>query len=214
MEDTTGKCRCSTCRKVAKECREDPVVSLLGEIRSQLALLVATVGSDRTGEGTCTVPLAGKADGFPKSVIVDFPDLTAREIVEKCGNKVTGGRLLWNKDWYEKEAFFATDRCRKGRRLVDLDLAHRGKSWDECKSLAGSLEMLNFAEVVYLLANHEEFREVLGGDNWTWTSSLESAGKLVSVGDFTSGGAYVGRKESGYASSYLGVTLSRSATVR
>jgi len=129
----------------------------------------------------------------PTTLTVDFPELTAKEIMEQCDNKVAGGKLLYNIDWYKDEDFFTTEKTRKGKRTIDLELLHKGKSWNKCNVLKGDKEMLNFPEVVYLLANYQEFRDLLTSYKYTWTSSRDSSGLLLFVGFFVEGGANVNR---------------------
>lgn len=149
---------------------------------------------------------------LPNSITIDFPSLTAQQMVEDCDNKVDGGKLLYNTSWYEKEAFYTTEKTRKGTRTINAELLYKGKSWNECKDIADKegLSMLNFAEVIWLLKTSKEFRELLTGYNWTWTSSRSSYGYLVDVGRFDSYGADVYRRGPGYSGSDLGVCFSRS----
>lgn len=153
---------------------------------------------------------------MPNEIIVDFPELTAKQIVDACSNTVNGGKLLYNGGWYENEAFYTTETTRPGKRIVSLDLKHVGKSWTEINNIiSGSLQMLNFAEAVYLLKENEAFRKLLNYSNnvyYTWTSSRGSGGELVLVGGFDSRGAYVSDWKPRSSDSKLGVCFSRSAS--
>lgn len=145
---------------------------------------------------------------------LDFPSLTAQEILTACSNSVNGGKILYSDltGWYEKESFFTTEKTREGKRTINLELLHKNKSWNECNGIAikEGMEMLNFAEVIYLLKVSAEFRKMLTGYNWTWTSSRSSSGGLVNVGKFDSNGAGVFRDKPDYSDSDLGVCFSRS----
>lgn len=151
----------------------------------------------------------------PQTITVDFPALTAKEILKKVDNKAGDGKLLYAgfDGWYAKEDFYTKEKTRKGKRNVDLFFSMRDKSWNECHESSPD-DMLNFAEVVYLLAFHPEFREVLryGNDSgawWTWTSSRDSGGGLVRVGGFDGRGADVRGHGPGYRSDGLGLVSSR-----
>lgn len=151
---------------------------------------------------------------MPNEIIVDFPELTAKQIVDACSNTVYGGKLLYNIAWYENEAFYTTETTHPGKRIISLDLKHAGKSWTEInKIIGGSLQMLNFAEVVYLLKENETFRKLLNIKNdvfYTWTNSRSSGGGLVFVGSFDSFGASVDDWGPGRSDSEVGVCFSRS----
>ncbi len=131
-----------------------------------------------------------------------FPPLTAKEIMEQCGNKVDGEKLLWNTNWYKNEDFFTKEKCRPiSMEFTELD--HLGKNWNKCNELG---KMFNFAEVVYLASRFEKFREMLK-QNCTWTSSRDSDGELVYVGNGDSGGAGVSRYAPGGSNGFLGVVF-------
>lgn len=141
---------------------------------------------------------AKTAEKPPKNT---FPQKTAKEILEECGNSVDGGKLLYSglNGRYATEDFFTKETCRP----ISMDfteLLHKGKSWNECMNismLSDSFSMFNFAEVVYLILESKEFRDQLQGWNYTWTSSHDSGGNLVRVGVFADGGADVGRPHAG-----------------
>lgn len=144
---------------------------------------------------------------------VDFPEMTAKEIVESCDNKIESGKLLWNIDWYQNEEFFTKEKTRQGRRLIYKELLHGGKSWNEINKLKGNNEMLNFAEVVYLLKEFSEYRELLKFKNmpcYTWTSSRASDGRIVSVGGFGEDGVNVDSDTPVDRDGAIGVSFSRS----
>lgn len=132
------------------------------------------------------------------TITVTFPSKTAKEIVEECDNKVGNGKLLYNTEWYKDEDFFKKEKTRKGTKTINLELLHKGKTWDECKELVGEENMLNFAEVVYLMREFpEQLKGVLKDWHYTWTSSRDSDGGLVCAGYFDSGGANVSRRGPG-----------------
>lgn len=144
------------------------------------------------------------------SILVDFADKTMKEIYEETGNKAGSGKLLYSTDWYKDEDFFTTEKCRKGKHKISLRLEHKGKSWAECDSLKGYNEMLNPAEVTYLLAYVPEYRSVLKNWNFTWTSGRDSDGGLVEVGGFGDGGALVSSRQPDSRYDRLGASFSRS----
>ena len=144
-----------------------------------------------------------------KTITVKFPSITAQEIYKKSKNKVGDDKLLWNIDWYKDEDFFTKEETRKGKREIVLEIQHLGRSWNECNSLKGSSEMLNFAEVTYLAWKYPEFRKLLEY-KYTWTSSRASDGRLVDFGSSDADGAYVHGWTPGSVNGYLGVAFSRS----
>lgn len=154
-----------------------------------------------------------KKDDFPvKEGYITFPEKTAQQIVDECDNKVPGGKLLWNTDWYKNEDFFTEETCRPRTVIIPTEIEMAGKSWNECHE-SNSDDMFNFAEVTYMLRESKSFQKLLASSNsarYTWTSSRGSGGILVIAGDFGSGGADVRRWEPRSAGSILGVCLSRS----
>lgn len=149
-----------------------------------------------------------------KTLNVNFPSLTAKQIMKSCDNKIGDDKLLYNTDWYQDdwyqdEDFFTKEKTRKGKRVIELELQHNGETWNECNELG---EMLNFAEVLYLVKEYPEFRELLTGYKWTWTSSRSSDGRLVYSGSFGPLGLLVLNGRPGYSYSRLGVCFSRSGT--
>lgn len=147
-----------------------------------------------------------------KTITITFPELSAKEIVEAVNNKVGDGKLLYG-EWYHKEKFYTTEKTRPGTRTINLELLHTGKSFNDIKDMEDN--MLNFAEVTYLLRESAEFRALLSYESgksawWTWTSSRDSDGSLVYVGYFDDDGAGVGRDSPGRRNDGLGVSFSRS----
>jgi len=59
-----------------------------------------------------------------KYLKITFPEKTAKEIVDECNNKLGSGKLLYNTSWYEKEAFYTTEKTRPGTRYVSKELVH------------------------------------------------------------------------------------------
>lgn len=146
---------------------------------------------------------------------VTFPQKTAKEILGD--NKMPNGNpVLYNTEWYKNENFFTKEFPRKGSVTVNLELLHKGKSWDECTKIAKDegQEMLNFAEVVYLLKTSEQFWKLFENYQYTWVSSRSSFGGLVSLGNAASGGVRVGRGFPGNSFSDLGVCFSRSESLK
>jgi len=144
-----------------------------------------------------------------RTIIVDFPEKTMKEICEETGNKAGSGKLLYDTAWYENEDFFTKEKTRKGKRIVSLELKHLGKSWNEIVAMGMENEMLTPAEVTYLLAYVPEYREVLKGWKYTWTSGRASDGSFVVVGLFDSDGAIVLSNRPDDSSSFIGVSFSK-----
>lgn len=153
--------------------------------------------------------LTTEPETIVKQIIVDFPAKTMREIYEETDNKIDTGKLLYNIEWYKNEYFFTTDRCRTGKRVVNLELVHMGKSWNETDVLRGEDEFLSPAEVTYLLAYVPEYRELLKNYRYTWTSGRASGGDLVRVGSFDGGGVAVLSSAPGDSYGRLGSSFSR-----
>lgn len=144
-----------------------------------------------------------------------FPQKTAKEILGD--NKLPNGNpILWNIEWYKNEDFFTKELPRKGSVTVNLELLHKGKSWDECTKIAKDegQEMLNFAEVVYLLKTNEQFWKLFENYQYTWTSSRSSFGLLVNVGDADSNGVCGVLDGPRFSYSNLGVCFSRSESLK
>lgn len=137
-----------------------------------------------------------------KSITVNFPSITAKEIYKKAPE------LFRDIGWYKNEDFFTKEKTRAGKKEVDLELKHKGKSWNEIDELKGELDFLNFAEVMYLVWKLPKFRKTIK-ENYTRTSSRRSDGDLVYVGDFESDGVYVYWYRPGRSDSDLGVSFSR-----
>lgn len=146
-----------------------------------------------------------KVEKTPKDT---FPPKTAKEILEECNNSVDGGKLLYSglTGWYSDQDFFTKETCRPIS-MNFMPLAHKGKSWNECRDLG---EMFNFAEIVYLLRESREFRDMFRGYNWTWTSSRVSGGGLVDVGGFDGRGARVLSRSVDASHDALGLSFSHS----
>lgn len=171
-------------KKIAKD---------IAQIRSALSVLVA---SDN---------LINSINQKPKNI---FPQKTAKQIIEECNNTCETGKILCSglEGWFKDEEFFTKETCRPIS-MEFTDILHKGKSWEECNKLG---KMFNFAEIIYLLKESKEFRDMIGKQyQYTWTSSLSSDGRLVSVGNFASIGVDASRWEPGSTSSGLGVSLSR-----
>lgn len=148
---------------------------------------------------------------------IDFPEITAKEIYENCNNKKSNGdKLLYNIYWYKDEKFFTTETTRPGKRIVDTQILHKNKSWNECKKISEKerKDMLNFAELVYTLWWIEKNTKKIIWNNieYSWSCSFSSVGYLVYFGNASAVGADVHRN--GPDSSYdnLGVVFSRSVS--
>lgn len=176
--------------------------------------------SESLAEAVLGTSGASVEDHFPdvrkmiKTITVTFPELTAKQIVKECDNKVENGTLLYG-DRYLEEDFYTKEKTRPGTRAVNTELLHKGKSWNEIKNMGMEENLLNFAEVVYLLRESKEFRDMLRYPNesgawWTWTSSHGSGGRLVYVGYFDDAGAAVHSYSPEDRHDILGASFSRS----
>ena len=117
---------------------------------------------------------------------ITFPNKTAKQLYEECGNKLGKGKLLYNIDWYKNEDFFTKEKCRKGTREIITDLTPTlGKTWDECSHLG---QMLNFAELLWCVIKIPDFLKEF---KHSWTSSRASYGDFVVAGDFDDDGGFV-----------------------
>lgn len=144
---------------------------------------------------------------------VNFPNKTAKEIMDECGNKLGDGKLLYDTNWYENEDFFTKEKCRPGVRYVSKELIGKGKDWNECVALLkdGEREMLNFAEALYFVQEYyKQKNSYPWNSDWSWTSSRSSYGPLVNLGRCDAGGVGVGYYVPRYSFSFLGVCFSRS----
>lgn len=140
---------------------------------------------------------------------ITFPNLTAKQIVEKYDNKLGKGKLLYDIDWYKDEDFFTKEKCRKGTREIITDLSKtKGKTWDECSHLG---QMLNFAELLWCVIKIPDF---LRGYEYSWTSSRASGGGLVGAGDFDGDGGAVGGRGPGRSRSDIGCAFSADDTLK
>lgn len=157
---------------------------------------------------------AGKKETIPEvkdnAVTVTFPQLTAKEMIEKYDNKLGDNKILFNpKGWYEKEAFYTLEKPRSGTFKISFELLHKGKSWNECKDLLKEGQsMPNFAECVHLLIHYNDFRNMLENYNWMWTSSHSLERHVVLLGCFDSGGLNVDFVGPYYSHSNLGSCFS------
>lgn len=145
-------------------------------------------------------------------LVVTFPKLTAKEIIDSCNNAIDTGKLTYSglNGWYKNESFFTQETCREGRRIISLELLHGGKSWNEINAMGK--EMLNLAEVLYLIKEFPQYRELLKYQNtpcYIWTSSRDSDGKLVDVGGFDEEGVSVHSDTPDYRYDSIGVSFSR-----
>ena len=155
--------------------------------------------------------LEPKKESIPNGhVLFDFPEVTAAEIIKKAKNKTSKSTpILYNIDsWYKNEDFYLKEKTRPGKRYVSLTVENKYQTWDECNNKG---EMLNFAEILYVMVEHEKKTGVkLLENEWSWTSSVSSGGFLVYLGFFDSLGASVGGAEPGSSVPKFGVLFSRS----
>lgn len=142
-----------------------------------------------------------------------FPDKTAKELVEECGNKLGSGKLLYNTSWYENEKFYTKEKCRVRTCKVSKELIGKGKNWKECVALAKEQngEMLNFAEIIFFIQEYYKQTNTYPWKlDWSWTSTHSSCGLLVGVGYCDADGVSVGRADPRRSGSSLGVCFSSS----
>lgn len=190
--------------------KKETTLSVLKEIRSLLSgnqkILLQIFDSVRPPEPK------KELEGFIK---VNFPNKTAKEIMDECGNKLGNGKLLYNTNWYENEDFFTKEKCRPGVRYVSKDLIGKGKNWNECSALLKDgereIEMLNFAEALYFVQEYyKQTNSYPWAGDWSWTSSRSSDGRLVGLGLCDAVGVGVDCFDPRSSDSYLGVCFSRS----
>ena len=137
---------------------------------------------------------------------ITFPNKTAKQLYEECGNKLGKGKLLYDIDWYKNEDFFTKEKCRKGTREIITDLTPTlCKTWGECSHLG---QMLNFAELLWCVIKIPGF---LKEYKYSWTSSLTSDGGFVDAGDFGDDGGSVNGLGPGYSASNLACPFSAVA---
>lgn len=143
---------------------------------------------------------------------ITFPNLTAKEIIEACDNKLGNGKLLFSISRYKDEDFYTTEKCRPMTVEIDSAVTHLGKTWNKCKALETlGIQMLNFAEMIYFIQEYCKANGTYPDSNWSWTSSRSSRGVLVIVGYCDSDGVRVSDDDPALSGSYLGVRFSRSA---
>lgn len=179
----------------------------ISAIRTSLALLVSSDTLIKSINENKSLNIEPSAEGY-----ITFPEKTAQEIVNECDNKIAGGKLLWNTDWYKNEDFYTKEKCRSKTVKIPTEIELPGKSWNECHESSPD-DVFNFAEITYMLRESESFRKLLASSNdvrYTWTSSRASDGRLVVAGYFSSDGAGVDRGGPRDTGSLVGVCLSRS----
>lgn len=196
-------------KKTPKKQNKETVLSVLKEVRDLLKEKTAPIVTNSADMGKSEISKITSPSGS-----ITFPSLTAKEIMDECDNKVAGGSLLYKSGWYDNEDFFTKEKCRPRTVKIPTEILHAGKSWDEIDRIKGELELFNFAEIVYMLRESEEFRKLLSWEGntvyYTWTNSRDSDGDLVFVGCFDSDGAGVSRWKPGLSDSGMGVCFSRS----
>jgi len=185
--------------------KKETTLSILREIRDLLKNKTAGIDSKQSASAS-TIP--------PKEefILFDFPEITAKEIIEKANNKTSKNTpILYSIDWYKNEPFYMTEKTRKGKRWVKITPSFMGKSWDECKDLMATEggEMLNFAELLYVFVEHEKTTGInILKNNYSWVSSI-SSGCPVSFGSAGAEGAYVSRGGPDCAWYLVGAVFSR-----
>lgn len=146
-----------------------------------------------------------------KTITITFPkkSLTAQQIMKSCDNTIDSGKLLWNTVWYKNEKFFTTEKTRQGTYEIDCEITHRNETFEEAKSnIVKGNEILSFTDYLYIITKSAEFRNMLKGYNYIWTSSKTDAGNVSCVGNFNEDGLHVGHWY-GLRVDHVGVGASR-----
>lgn len=187
--------------------KKETQLSVLQEIRDLLKAQTPQVA-----------PISAKAPSFEEKdgwVLMDFPQITAKELIEEYDNKTSVGTpILYEINWYKDEKFFTTEKTRPGKRWMQKEIGNKGKSWTECNKLAKEqrYELPSFAELLYFLVEYERITGTRLMSDWEfpWTNSRASGGKLVYVGAFDGGGASVGSYRPVVRLDVIGSSFSRS----
>lgn len=179
--------------------KKDTILSVLIEIRDILKYPLLQSSTDGTISKVTGISLAAQILSKPdlNRVTITIPKgITGQMIYRDSDNKTSKGTpLLYNINWYKDEKFFTTEKTRGGTYTIDKEINHKGKTWQECKDIAEKAndQFLNFAEWLYILWKHEKDTGERLFSKWEylWTSSRDSDGRLVNVGDFDDYGAHV-----------------------
>lgn len=91
------------------------------------------------------------------SIVVDFPELTAKEIYDTYGPTFSDGVKMIYSLWFEKEDFWDTQKSRPGRKTINTVCVEKGKNWHDCKAYAENHggQMLNYAELLWLMYQYD-----------------------------------------------------------
>ncbi len=148
--------------------------------------------------------------------LIYIPEITMKEIVEKCDNKTSKGTpLLYSIDWHKDEKFYTEEKSREGWYIVSKELLTESlnKNWNEQEEILkgkGGIR-LNAPEVLYILYAYEKVKGVhLFPATYYRTHSRSSFGDIVVLGFGASGGVCVDFYGPGPSHSFrLGVCFSR-----
>lgn len=196
--------------------KKETTLSVLKDIRTLLQKAdnrASSTAVDALNVITPSAILVGLGYNNDKYWRITFPEKTAKEIMDKCSNKLGDGKFLYNVDWYKNEDFFTKEKTRPGVRYVAKDFIGQRKDWNECKELVEKEkgEMMNFAELLWLHKTYfEEHKLYLDSNLWSWTSSRSSDGNFVFAGGAGAGGLGVGRGGPGGSGSDIVVRFFRS----
>lgn len=132
--------------------------------------------------------------------------------VRGIARKVEDKTLFYSQDWYEKQTF-AREKGKLGWHLLRKEPVANSlsKNWEEQQALLSKEEEIPKARiVVYTMVGHFlESGERLFEKVYVRCSDLDSDGDRVRVGDFDSGGLYVGSRWDDRRSDRLGLAVAR-----
>lgn len=137
------------------------------------------------------------------------------ELVQERYDEKDLGKFLYDTSWYKTEDFYCKDTMEFGWKLISKELVPNSKNktypeQDEIIKKYPGYKRATALEVMYLTAVHKiTTGKRLFEDEYTWTSSVASGGRLVSVGGANRDAVDVGWNSHGFSGSYLGVCLSR-----
>jgi len=121
------------------------------------------------------------------------------------------GMPFWS-TWWETELF-----AREKARAITIEIPAEfpketlNITGDDAVRFNHILSAPEYAQIIWL--HYQATKEYLYGYYWSWTSSRSSAGGLVFLGGFASGGALVHGRGPSHSDSTLGVALSRQGVV-
>lgn len=137
-----------------------------------------------------------------ETITITFPGLSLNEVCKQ------NPELFYNQSWYTEEAF-ANEKIPAGEWTVSLEAVpdSLSKTWEEQQKLLDEeLTVPPIAVLVYAMVEHfKDTGNRAFGDVYVRTSSLDSDGDRVRVGDFDAGGLVVDYDWDGRRGSSLGL---------